>query len=132
MAGLLEEPEKDLFWSQQLTDLRHAHDCARYVSDRMPDRRDLARAALLHDLGKQRSRLGPIGRSIATLLAAVGIRGSSRHASYTRHAHEGAAFLADAGAERLVVAYTRHHHEERPAWFAADEWDLLMTADRVS
>lgn len=132
MAGYLNSSEADLFWQQQHTDLRHAHDCARYVAERRPDRPDLIRAALLHDLGKRGSRLGPIGRSIATLLALLGIRGSQRHHSYNRHSDEGAEILANAGAEEVVVVYTRHHHSGRPESFDPDDWDLLMTADRVN
>ena len=124
--------ETDLFWNQQTTDLRHAHDCARYVAEREPDRRDLIRAALLHDLGKRNSRLGPIGRSVATLLAFLGIRGSPRHRSYNRHSDEGAEILAGAGAEDTVVTYTRHHHRGRPDGFDPGDWDLLMTADRAN
>lgn len=130
MAAHLRTSEVGVFWDQQQTDLRHAHDCARFVAERRPERSDLIRAALLHDLGKRTSRLGPIGRAVATVLAVAGIRGSERHRSYNRHSHEGAEILADAGAEHIVVAYTRHHHTGRPSDFDADDWDLLMTADR--
>ena len=90
------------------------------------------RAALLHDLGKRNARLGPIGRSIATIAAAVRIRGSKRHRSYTRHAHEGAELLAAGGAEPLVVSYTRHHHGPRPGDIDPEDWELLMAADRMN
>lgn len=132
VAGLLRPSESDLFWTQQRTDIRHAHDCARYVADKRPSRPDLIRAALLHDLGKRSARLSPIGRSIATMLAFIGIRGSERHRSYNRHSEEGAEILAGAGAEDIVVTYTRYHHSRRPENFDPDDWDLLMTADRVS
>lgn len=132
MASLLRPAETDLFWTQQSADVRHAHDCARYVAERRPERRDLIRAALLHDLGKRNARLGPIGRSIATILAFVRIRGSQRHDSYNHHSDEGADILAGVGAEDTVVMYTRHHHRGRPDGFDVGDWDLLMTADRVN
>lgn len=132
VAGLLHPAERELFWNQQVMDLRHAHDCARYVAERRPGRPDLARAALLHDIGKRNARLGPLGRSIATVLAFLGMRGSQRHDSYNRHSQLGADMLADAGAEDVVVAYARHHHTGRPASFDVEEWDLLLTADRVN
>ncbi len=87
---------------------------------------------MLHDLGKRDARLGPIGRSVATVYAVLGIHGSERHRSYNRHSQEGAEILESAGAEETVVSYTRHHHSGRPAGFDPDDWDLLMTADRAN
>lgn len=130
VAGLLRPGEVTLFWDQPIADVRHAHDCAVHVHQQRPGRPDLVRAALLHDVAKQRARLGPIGRSVATILRYLGIRGSDRHDSYNRHADEGADLLAAAGAEAMVVTYTRHHHQERPDGFDAGDWALLVEADQ--
>lgn len=132
VADLLTESETDLFWKQQPADLRHSHDCARHVADHSPGRTDLIRAALLHDIGKQQARLGPLGRTVATLVGLMGIRGSERHASYNRHSVVGAEMLSKAGAEETVIAYTLHHHADRPSGFDPGDWNLLMRADHVS
>lgn len=131
VAGLLRPGEVDAFWSQPVADQRHGHDCARYVADRT-DRRDLVRAGLLHDIGKRHARLGPIGRSVATVAAALGFHGHAGFRRYTRHGPEGALELARAGAEPLVVEFTEAHHGARPASITAEEWDLLEQADRAT
>ncbi|HJU50696.1 MAG TPA: hypothetical protein VJ815_00045, partial [Acidimicrobiia bacterium] len=82
------------------------------MAARLPDRRELIRAALLHDLGKRHSGLGVFGRSVVTGLAKVGLRrlvdrkGGRAHL-YLRHGNLAADELADLGAEPLVVAFAR-------------------------
>ena len=85
-------------------------------------------AALLHDVGKQVSAYGPIGRSIATVVVAIagdetargwarqtgGLRG--RMGRYAGHDEAGADLLAVAGARPSVAAWAGAHH--RP-----DRWD---------
>ena len=79
-------------------------------------------AALLHDVGKQASAYGPIGRSIATMVVAVvggetargwagatsGVRG--RMGRYAAHDEVGAELLEMAGARPAVVAWAGAHH----------------------
>lgn len=132
VADRLRDAEVAPFWSQPVADQRHAHDCARHVAARMTHRPDLVRAALLHDIGKRHARLGAIGRSVATVAAALGIRGPASFDRYTRHGPVGAEELAAAGAERLVVDFTAAHHGPRPATIPADDWALLQQADQVS
>lgn len=142
VADRLRDGEVHAFWSQPVADQRHAHDGARHVAARVVDRPDLVRAALLHDIGKRHARLGAIGRSLATVAAALGsrglgsrglgIRGPAAFDRYTRHGPVGAEELAAAGAERLVVDFAATHHGSRPATIPADEWALLEQADQVT
>ena len=65
VAGLLRPDERALFWGQQSADQRHELQAARAVLERAPGRHDLARAALLHDVGKGLVGLGIVGRVVA-------------------------------------------------------------------
>jgi hypothetical protein len=53
----LSPEESKAFFAQPSYDQRHGLDSARYVAELLPDRRDLVRAALLHDIGKRSSHL---------------------------------------------------------------------------
>jgi hypothetical protein len=86
-------------------------------------------AALAHDVGKAGARLGPVGRAVATVVAALtpdrrldAWRGRSgwrrRVAIYAGHADVGADALRTAGARPEVVAWAAAHH--RP-----DRWPAL-------
>ncbi|HSQ37266.1 MAG TPA: hypothetical protein VLS92_05165 [Acidimicrobiia bacterium] len=130
-AGLLHPEERKLFWGQGPADQRHALRCARAVLARAPGRFDLARAALLHDVGKGIVRLGVAGRVLATGLSLLRLPTPGRLGAYLEHGRSGADRLAAAGAEPLVVAYTRHHHDGRPAAVPAQDWELLAAADRA-
>jgi hypothetical protein len=130
-GALLRPAERGLFWGQPAADQRHGLECARAVQAACPGRRDLARAALLHDLGKRQAGLGAVGRSIATALAAARLPVPGRFAAYREHGPLGATELEAAGAEPLVAAFARHHHGERPAGIAAEDWDALRRADHA-
>lgn len=131
VAAYLHSPaERVLFWDQPRADQRHALASARSVLAACPDRSDMVRAALLHDVGKRHARLGPVGRSWAVVSGALK-RPSRRARSYLDHGRLGSAELARAGAERLVVAYARHHHGSRPAEIPREDWALLQAADRA-
>ncbi len=129
VAALLQPSERRAFWDQPAADQRHALASARRVSAAAPHRRDLARAALLHDVGKRHSRLGPLGRSAASLFALAGRPAPGRFGSYLDHGAVGADELAAAGAEPLVVAFARSHHLARPPAIAAADWAVLQAAD---
>ncbi len=87
-----------------------------------PEARWIA-AALLHDVGKTETRLGPFGRSAATVIAAVGGHERVRRwpnpvGRYVDHDELGAQLLQAAGARPEAVIWARTHH--RPdLWPAA-------------
>jgi len=118
-----------VFCAQNDADQRHAFDGAWSVKGARPARTDLAVAALLHDVGKRHARLGPIGRSVATVAAGLRIPVGGRLEAYNAHDSVGALELAAAGAEAGVVEFARHHHGTRPESIAADDWAILIDAD---
>jgi len=129
VAGLLSGAEAEVFWSQPVPDLAHAVRSAQSVARAAPGRADLARAALLHDVGKRLSDIGTVGRSLATALSLVRLPTSKRMASYLEHARLGAEELNALGCEDLVVQFARHHHGARPTHIAAADWKILLDAD---
>lgn len=126
VAGELAE----LFWDQPVADQAHAVRVAHRVLDSGLDRSELVRAALLHDVGKRHSRLGTVGRSIATLLALIRLPRPPRARLYLEHAESGGAELEDLGAEAIVVEFARFHHSERPEHVDEQSWAVLVNADR--
>ncbi len=130
-AALLRAEESRLFWGQPAADQRHGLDAARHVLRAAPGRGDLARAALLHDIGKRHARLGPVGRSVATGLGLVRLPVPARMRTYLDHGEVGARELEAAGAGRLIVAYTRAHHGRRPEEVPLADWKLLSAADHL-
>ena len=131
VGALLRPAERALFWGQPAADQRHGLECARAVQAACPGRSDLARAALLHDVGKRRSGLGAVGRSLATALAGARLPGRGRFAAYREHGPLGATELEAAGAEPMVVAFARHHHAKRPDAVPAADWEVLRRADHA-
>jgi hypothetical protein len=127
VAGLLDDRWAALFWAQPVMDQRHAIDAARFVLTARPGDRDLARAALLHDVGKRHARLGVPGRVAATVLALLGLPAPGRLGVYLDHARLGADDLAGAG--ELIEAYARHQDDGRPEAVPAPAWALLKEAD---
>lgn len=128
-AALLAPGERTLFWAQSATDQRHGLLCARRVLRARPGRVYLARAALLHDVGKRHAELGAVGRAAATALRLVRLPVTSRMRRYLDHGELAAVELAAAGAAPLVVDFARHHHRSRPPSIPLDEWRLLQAAD---
>jgi len=124
-------PEAEAFFAQSAADQRHGLEAAEVVARQAPGRRDLQRAALLHDIGKRRSGLGAFGRVVATLTGRIGGPWGRRHRLYLNHGALGASELEAWGAEAIVVAYARHHHGERPAGVDPGEWELLLEADGI-
>lgn len=124
-------PESEAFAAQPTADQRHGLTAAETVAVAQPDRRDLQRAALLHDIGKRHSRLGAFGRVWATLRLPAPGRWGRRTRLYRDHGPIGATELESWGAEQIVVDYARHHHHARPDHIADSDWDLLERADRI-
>ena len=123
--------ERAAFFAQPPYDQRHGLDSARFIAELGPQRRDLVRAALLHDIGKRHSQLGPIGRSLASAYAKFGGKASGRWVSYLQHGRAGGAELKALGSEPMVVEFAEHHHGLRPGSITQADWDLLQAADRV-
>jgi len=122
--------ERTLFFSQPAADQRHGLTSARRVAAFHPQRTDLARAALLHDIGKRHARLGAAGRMLATVSGAFGWKTTHRFAAYLGHGPVGAAELHELGAEEIVVAFARSHHGSRPEAIATADWQVLVGSDR--
>lgn len=129
VAGLLDDRLAALFWDQPVSDQRHAIESARKVLAARPGAQELAKAALLHDIGKRHARLGVPGRIAATLLALVRLPAPGRLGIYNDHAARGAEELAGAGASSLVVDYARHQDGDRPQTVEPGEWAALKEAD---
>ncbi|MFQ5948099.1 MAG: HD domain-containing protein [Acidimicrobiia bacterium] len=128
-AALLRTAEHPIFWRQPAVDQRHGLECARAVLRLTPGRRDLARAALLHDVGKRHAGIGVIRRSLASGLELVRLPAPGRLGLYLTHGELGARELAEAGAEELVVEFARSHHQERPASIPAEAWQTLRSVN---
>lgn len=127
----LSPDEGESFFAQPAYDQRHGLEAARHVARQQPTRRDLVRAALLHDIGKRQSGLGPIGRSFASAHAKFGGAARGRWLSYLEHGHAGALELEVLGVEPIVIDFARHHHGERPGPISAEDWNVLQAADRA-
>lgn len=121
--------ERALWQQLSVADQRHACEVARRVSDCLDhngtdlpsdQRRDIVVAALLHDVGKLRAtmgsfRLGTMGRTFVTILAALGIRRGVVE-TYRNHHEIGAEMLKNCGSSPLVVAWAREHELPSLVW----------------
>ena len=130
VADVLSKAESEIFWRQPVPDLAHATEGALAIRALHPDRDDLVRAYLLHDVGKRHSRLGTVGRSIATALAMVRLPVTGRMRAYLDHGPIGADELTAAGSDALTIAFARHHTSSRPADVDPADWAILVAADQ--
>lgn len=131
MAGVLGAGELSLWRRMSGPDRRHAVAVARRVGLDAP--REVAAAALLHDVGKVDSGLGTWGRVPATVVGLVArdrvvASGRGRVARYLRHDVLGAALLADADAHPLTIAWAREHHLPPSRWTVPAEWAHRLKA----
>jgi len=131
VMALLTPAEAELFWSQHPADQRHAIEVAHRALRSRPGSRLLARAGLLHDVGKSVVDLGAVGRSLATVFDAGGIRLRGRFACYRRHGEVGAEVLESAGVEPLIVAFAREHPGPAPEGLDPADWAVLLEADHT-
>ncbi len=127
----LRDREVAIFTTQADADQRHGLECGLDVATLHPDRRDLIRAAILHDVGKRHAGLGTIGRVFASVAARLHLPLRGRFALYARHGALGAEELERLGAEAFVIDFVRAHHGERPASIPEGDWQVLMDADRA-
>jgi len=130
VSSLLRPAEAPLFWAQPVADQRHGLASADHLAEQLPGRSDLQRAALLHDVAKRHARLGVMGRTFASLSEILRMRVGGRVHVYLDHGPIGAEELAAAGAEEIVVEFTRAHHGARPESIHEDDWSALIAADR--
>jgi HD-like signal output (HDOD) protein len=112
-------PGEQSLWAQMSgPDRRHAVAVARRVAAN--DHASVP-AALLHDIGKVASRLGPVRRAGVTALAVAAgrervARGRGRMARYLRHDSIGAELLQGVGSDGLTVSWAREHHLPPDRW----------------
>jgi HD domain len=108
--------ELRLWLRMSAADRRHAIGVARETVRLLgpATTRPVVAAALLHDMGKIDSALGPIERALATVVNPR--TGESRWARYRRHDVIGAELLVAAGSDPLTIAWTREHHLEPERW----------------
>lgn len=128
MEGWIASREQAVaFFDQPPPDQRHGYTAARSVEATRPNRPDLVRAALLHDVGKRHAGLGPLGRAAASSAIRLGLPLTPRWAVYRDHGALAAAELA--GSEPIVVDFARSHHGARPPSIDPDDWEALVAAD---
>jgi hypothetical protein len=128
----LSDSERALWAQMSGPDRRHAVAVAQRVAT--TDQSAIP-AALLHDVGKVASRLGPLRRAAVTALAiAVGrdrlARRSGRMGRYLRHDILGAQLLEQAGSAGLTATWARQHHWPPDRWTVPRRLgDALKAAD---
>lgn len=127
--ALLSPAEARLFWEQPVIDQRHAYEAARQILDFEAERRELAAAALMHDIGKRHARLGIPGRVAATLLKLMHVPVAGRFRTYLDHGGIGADDLRACGSADLTVQFAACHNVGRPDAFSEADWQLLLAAD---
>ena len=112
--------ERALWGRMSGADRKHAVGVARRVPS------ELAVPALLHDVGKVASGLGPFRRAAATV---VGPR-TRRFAEYRDHPTIGARLLREAGSAPLTVDWAAEHHLKPARWTVPqDVGEILKAAD---
>lgn len=121
--------EAGLWRRMSAADRRHAIVVARRVDAALGPAatRPVLAAALLHDVGKIESALGPVRRAGATVAGIVGGHDAAqrwrdregpvgRVGRYLCHDQIGAELLANAGSDALTVAWAREHHLPPERW----------------
>ncbi len=121
--------ESAVFYEQPVADQRHALRAAERMQSLAPDRRDLIRAALLHDVGKRHAGLGILLRSVAGALTKLGLPLRGRLRTYVEHGRLAADELAALGCEPVVIDFARYHHDRRPPTITEHDWGLLEQSD---
>jgi putative nucleotidyltransferase with HDIG domain len=135
--------ERELWRRMRGPDRRHAVAVAR-ASERLLDgageapRREIIAAALLHDVGKVASPLGPLGRTAATVTAVVlgperlaGSESSGWRAAtrlYVQHDRIGGELLREAGSDPFTIAWAAQHHEPPERWTVDGRIARLLSA----
>jgi hypothetical protein len=126
VATILSPDLHRLFTGQPHQDQRHAFDVASRTTHRSAD---VLEAALTHDVGKSVARLGPVGRSAATLWSLTPFTARGRWRTYLAHGEIGAEMLERAGATEFTVAFARNHPGPVPPGIDPAAWEALASAD---
>lgn len=121
--------ERELFFAQSSNDQAHGFSAGMTVGRARGDRRDLIRAAALHDIAKRHARLGVLGRTYASVAIKFRLPMSARMRLYRDHGALGAEELTEVGSPAIVIDFARAHHGERPTSIEAEDWALLVSAD---
>jgi hypothetical protein len=129
VCGLLTGTEAALFWEQRDEDQRHALQVTHRALKDRPGDREVATAALLHDVGKRRVRMGAVQRSLATTFDHVGFPMPHSYRTYCNHGVLGAGDLEEAGSGALAVEFARHHPSGVPPGIDGRQWQALLDAD---
>ncbi len=119
-----------LFFAQAPHDQRHGYAAALSVIAAGRDEPETITAALMHDVGKRHSRLGVVGRSLASIFVGLRLPLTERMKLYRDHGLHAARELAELGAPALAVDFALHHHGSRPPSIDADTWRVLKDADQ--
>lgn len=129
VTGWLTPEMADLYFSQADADQCHSYHAALTVVASGVTDPDVIVAALMHDVAKRHARLGAVGRSVASVLVALGGPLSDRMTAYRDHGMIGAHELGAIGAPALAIDFALHHQGGRPATIDPEVWDLLVAAD---
>jgi hypothetical protein len=135
-------PAETRLWRRMSApDRRHAIGVARRVDASLGPAagRPVLAAALLHDVGKVESGLGPFRRAGATVAEMAWGRQAARHwrqrrgvvgrvGRYLCHDEIGAELLGAAGSETVTVAWAREHHLPPERWTVAVEVGAALKA----
>lgn len=119
----------EIFFEQDDHDQRHGYHAAQSVVTDGFDG-EVVVAALMHDVGKRHSRLGILGRSLASLMILLHLPLTRRMAAYRDHGTVAADELELLDASSLVVDFARHHHAPRPETIELGVWEALQLADQ--
>ena len=141
-TSMLLPGEAELWRRMSGPDRRHAVGVARRAEAALrPVARPIVAAALLHDVGKISSGLGPVRRAVATLAGMAVSRDTAvrwqsrsgplgRAGRYLCHDAIGADLLASAGSDPVTVAWAREHHLPAARWTVpAPVGEALKLAD---
>lgn len=143
VATILGSGELELWRRMSGADRRHAVGVARRTVDALGTEasRPVVAAALLHDVGKVDSGLGPVRRSLVTVAGMIGGHATAerwserrgpvgRAGRYLCHDRIGADMLRAAGSDTLTVAWAGEHHLDPSRWSVpAAVGDALKAAD---